>query len=452
MSLMGRLRRHRAAMAERVLRAGARGWRRWSTLRRNAGKDFSPFEVEYELLDDLCRNAGLTVEDGWRNQRWQPDKIILDRSVWSWLNILDPEAVRAELEQELTDRRLLDALAAGPPTHVDWRSFSFVLRAADQVVQLSEHDEVPGARELAGLVDHTKAWTARRKLLLEELLGQPFNRLVTALDRQIGIRGPLPHTEGGIWASAVPTINLSVAERARGVILVENKETFQHMVELADQDWVVLHVPGGPPPAEADLVHRLNALAPHLTFYACFDPDPAGIRIARLLEERSGVTFDPAGMQPQFLLEADRQLELNDWDHDQLQRLDGNAGAFEPLRQAILQLQRKGEQETYQRRLSAISKTPSLSATDQATDPATRTTSHRQRELTQPPVDRDGVSGTGHRLIEWSRRPRRRRAEITIRRRAAQHDGRLTASSRRLGVSVGRGTTRTPPPAPTSKA
>jgi hypothetical protein len=49
---------------------------------------------------------------------------------------------------------------------------------------------------------------------------------------------------------------------ARGVILIENAETFRHLVPLTDAGWVVLHVPGGPPPAETDLARRLHALAP----------------------------------------------------------------------------------------------------------------------------------------------------------------------------------------------
>lgn len=350
-AIMARFDDDHAAMAERVLRAGARGWRRWSTLKRNAGPDFSPLEVELELLDDLCRKAGVIVEDGWRNRRWQPDKFMVDRSIWPWLDILDPATVRAQLEQELTDEKLLTALAAGPPPHVDWRSFAFVLQAAERVVELAAHGIKPGERELAGLVDHTKAWTPRRRQLLEELLGKPFAALVAPRDRQLGIKGPIVHGEGNVWASSVVTLEMEVGDEARGVILVENAETFRHLVPLADNGWIVLHVPGGPPPAEADLVHRLALLAPQLIFYACFDPDPAGIRIARLLEERTGVELDPAGMQPEFLIKADHQLDLTDWDHDQLRRLAGHAGVFEPLREAIEQLGRKGEQETYQRRL-----------------------------------------------------------------------------------------------------
>jgi hypothetical protein len=66
-ALMVRLDGEHADMAERVLREGARGWRRWSTLRRRAGMKFSPLIAELELLDHLCRESGLQVEDRWRN-------------------------------------------------------------------------------------------------------------------------------------------------------------------------------------------------------------------------------------------------------------------------------------------------------------------------------------------------------------------------------------------------
>jgi hypothetical protein len=112
-----------------------------------------------------------------------------------------------------------------------------------------------------------------------------------------------------------------------------------------------MNVPGGPPPAETELVERLAMLDPDLSFYACFDPDPAGIRIALLLQNRSGVALDPAGMAPQLLEQAGATRDLNDWDRDLLVRLKGHAGVFELLRATIERLDAKGEQEVYQRDL-----------------------------------------------------------------------------------------------------
>lgn len=359
-ALLVRLDGDHAAMAERVLREGARGWKRWSTLRRRAGPEFSPLVAEIELLDHLCRESGLHVEDRWRNGRWVAERFRVDESIWPWLGILDPELVQAELEAELTRPELLAALAEGPPTDYGWAAFAFVLRAAERALELEAHEIRPGERELAGLVDHTKAWTPRRKELFEQLTGRAFHDLVARRDRPIEIRGPVVHSEGGLWASAIEAVELAVEEDAVGVLLVENRETFRHLIPLADRRWVVLHVPGGPPPAETKLIERLALLAPDLAFHAAFDPDPAGIRIALLVEEHARVELEPTGMTPELLHRAETKRPLNDWDLDLLDRLQGKARSFEPLRAAIAQAGFKAEQEVYQRDLTALFETASV--------------------------------------------------------------------------------------------
>lgn len=341
----------RAAMAERVLRAGIRGRRRWSALTAKSGQDFSPILVETEILPDLCRRAGLIVEDRWSLDRWAVDAFRVDDSMRTWLGLIDPDVLRCELEEELRRTEVVTALAGGPPAGIDWRSFAFVLRAAERVLELRDHGLMPSQRELAGLVDHTKAWTPRRKTLLGEILGQPFEELVSVQDRQLGIRGPVTHPEGGLWASAVGEVDLAMGGRARGGILVENLETFRVLTTLAEDGWIVLHVPGGPPPAECELIERLAGLDPDLTFHAAFDLDPAGIRIARLVQDRTGIDVDVRAMSPELLGAAPRQLELNDWDRDQLARIDGQAGELGPLREAIETTGVKVEQETLHRQL-----------------------------------------------------------------------------------------------------
>lgn len=350
-SLLVRLEGDHAAMAERVLREGARGWRRWRTLRQRAGGHFSPIVAELELLDDLCRESGVYIEDRWRNERWVVERFRVDRSIWPWLGILDPAIVRAELEQELTRPQLLAALDGGPPSGLGWAAFAFVLQAAERALELERHDIRPGERELAGLVDQTKAWTPKRKELFELITGRAFHDLIARRDRPIELRGPLAHAEGGLWAATIGETELEVLPERLGVLLVENSETFRHLLPLADNGWIILHVPGGPPPAETELVERLALLDPGLNFYACFDPDPAGIRIALILQDRAGIEACPAGMNPQLLENATKTHTLNDWDRDVLARMKGNARNLEPLRATIERLNAKGEQEVYQRDL-----------------------------------------------------------------------------------------------------
>lgn len=353
-ALLVRLEGDHAAMAERVLREGARGWRRWSTLRRRAGSEFSPLVVEVELLDHLCRESGLHVEDRWRNGRWVADRFRVDESIWPWLGILDPELVSAELEAELSRPELLAALADGPPAGFGWAGFAFVLRAAARALELEEHGILPGERELAGLVDHTKAWTPRRKELFERLTGRGFYELVARRDRPIEIHGPVRHDIGGLYAASLTKTKIEVLADACGAILVENRETYRQLLPLGEEGWIVLNVPGGPPPAETELIGRLAALAPELPFHACFDLDPAGIRIALLVQERAGIQLIPTGMSPALLDAAAATQELNDWDRELLQRLSDRAGVFEPLRAAIEARGEKVEQETVQRLLIEV--------------------------------------------------------------------------------------------------
>src|SRR5207244_5692696 len=119
-------------------------------------------------------------------------------------------------------------------------------------------------------------------------------------------------------------------------------------------NYVVLWVPGGPPPAEVSLVRRLAELQPELRFHAVFDLDPAGIRIARLIEERAGVTLEPTGMTPELFALARRRLPLNRWDEAQLAALHGRTAAFAPLAATIAAAGAKGEEETIQPRLYAM--------------------------------------------------------------------------------------------------
>ena len=355
-ALFVRLEGDYATMAQRVLKEGARGWRRWRTLRERAGLDFSPLLAELELLDHLCRASGLHVEDRWRNERWVAHSFRVDRSIWPWLGVLDPAIVRTRLMQELTRSELLAWLEQGPPPGFGWDAFAFVLQAAERALELERHRIKPGERELAGLVDHTKAWTPKRRELFEVITGRGFNDLVATLDRPIEIRGPVRHSEGGLWAATIDETELEVLPERLGVLLVENRETFRHLLPLADDGWIILHVPGGPPPAETELVERLALLDPQLTFYGCFDPDPAGIRIALLLQQSAGIEMDPVGMNPELLETAAKTHQLNDWDRHVLERLHGSAGVFEPLRDTIARLGAKGEQETYQHRLIELFK------------------------------------------------------------------------------------------------
>ncbi|MEV4423033.1 DUF2399 domain-containing protein, partial [Patulibacter sp. NPDC049589] len=183
--------------------------------------------------------------------------------------------------------------------------------------------------------------------------GRPFAELFPDRPRQLRIKGPLEHPQAALWADSVDEVSLRVLEHARGVICVENHETFEHLLRHTQAGWILLQVPGGPPPAEARLLNRVVSLAPGLSVLAAFDPDPAGIKIAVNLAERADVRLDARLMTPEALLAA-APLRLADWDRRWLERLAGHAGALEPLREAIAAHDRKGEQESLHTWLDAV--------------------------------------------------------------------------------------------------
>jgi len=95
----------------------------------------------------------------------------------------------------------------------------------------------------------------------------------------------------------------------------------------------------------------LVEVLPGSALEAVFDLDPAGIRIASLLQQRTGVRLQSAAMTPEVLERAPARLALTDWDRSELVRLAGRDGALEPLRRALVETDRKVEQETIQRQL-----------------------------------------------------------------------------------------------------
>jgi hypothetical protein len=108
---------------------------------------------------------------------------------------------------------------------------------------------------------------------------------------------------------------------------------FRHLLTLADRAYLVVWVPGGPPPAEVALVHRLAELQPDARFHAGFDLDPAGIRSPDCSGTASGVTLAPTGMTPALFARARKRLPSNRWDEAQLERYSGDAAALD--RQAL---------------------------------------------------------------------------------------------------------------------
>jgi hypothetical protein len=336
----------RAATA--LLTQGLGRWRRWSTIMRRPPRGVDLRLAERDLVPLLLRAGALQVrhrydeaDDAWRLDGFRTNDVHRDA-----LGRPDPTRLVAALEAELTRERPRVALAAGKPDHIGWDAFAFVLRAADQYLDFAEHDAKPQDRELAALVWHSKAFTARRAELVAEIVGVPVGELFEPRARQLRVDGELIHPKATIWADAVHDLPLEHPERLIGVLCVENSRTFEALRPFAARGWLVIEIPGQSPTAEVVLLSRVAALAPAAPIYAAFDPDPAGVLIALSLAERADVILNPALMGADALVRA-RRLDLAPADHKALAGLAQRAlGPHANLVDAIVHTQRKGEQES----------------------------------------------------------------------------------------------------------
>jgi hypothetical protein len=342
--VLARLPGNERAMAEHLLREGLSRWRRWDALVRRPPPGFVPMVAE-ELLTSLCRSGAVQVVDRWSksDDDWRPSNIRTEPAGAIAIGHREPTAALHDVLADLSFQDLRERAQAGPPAPMTWRAFSFVLRAAERWRELELHRSAPRPKELAAQIEHSKMWTPARQRLFGELQGRPWADLFPSRPRQLRIKGPVAHPQAALWAESVASVPLEVLPQARGIVCVENYETFEQLLAHA-AGWLILQVPGGPPPAEVQLLARLHQLAPGLPVLAAFDPDPAGIRIALLVAEGAGVRLDARLMSIEAL-HLTRPLALSANDLRWLKQMKGRAGPFEMLRATIEREGRKGEQE-----------------------------------------------------------------------------------------------------------
>jgi hypothetical protein len=336
----------RQDLAFELLRQGIGRARRWAALVRRPPPQFVAVVAETELLEPLCRCGALEIVDRWspRDHAWRVSTFRTLAAGAAAVGHREPAELKAELVDQLTSEDLRARASDGPPPPMRWDAFAFVLRSAERWRELVDHDSTPSAKELATEFGHSKMWTPARERLFADLAGRPWEELFPPRPRQLRLKGPVTHPEGNLWADSVSSVPLVVLDTAIGIVCVENQDTHEQLLSHS-AGWIVLQVPGGPPPAEVQLLARLHALAPALPILAAFDPDPAGIRIALTTAREAGIRFDSCLMTPEALQRAS-PLDLVDEDRKILDRLDGKAGDFEPLRAAIADQGRKAEQES----------------------------------------------------------------------------------------------------------
>ncbi len=354
--VLARLPKDEQRMALRLLRQGLGKWRQWNAVLRRPPAWLDVPLAERTLLPLLLRAGAVQVRERYvaREGRWELREFRSADAVRDFVGRPEPDVIAAELEIELTTPPPREALAAGKPTGWDWPAFAFVLRAADAWLIDRAHGVRRHERELAAELWHSKAFRSRARVdLLAEIVGCPADALFEPKPRKIGIKGPLVHEQASVYADDVPELALQPGAELHSVLCVENETTFTAVLPYARRGWLLIWIPGSAPEAEARLLGRVSAIAPDVPVLAAFDPDPAGVRIALSLARRSGVQLDPAPMSSDAL-EAARKLDLDPWDREELDRLDGAAGRHQDLLDAVRQLDRKGEQESFHPWLIAL--------------------------------------------------------------------------------------------------
>ncbi|MDF5754631.1 Wadjet anti-phage system protein JetD domain-containing protein [Spongiactinospora sp. TRM90649] len=223
---------------------------------------------------------------------------------------------------ELADERGLlaeQALAAPslPPSGsrtraARWSPYEFALRVAAWWYRRPEGARTPTADEAAAWAfperDASKeTWTGPRRLAVENLLGTRLTEVLSFPDYEIRVRGPLTWRIGSVavdartarpWAG-LPSHGARLmgeidVSGARGVFVVENQTTFQEVCALPGiaDEWIIIWGKGY---ATHGLIELLRVLAPaRAAIWNDLDAD--GVRIATVLQERTGLSLTPIGM------------------------------------------------------------------------------------------------------------------------------------------------------------
>jgi hypothetical protein len=188
-----------------------------------------------------------------------------------------------------------------------WSVHRSSLRAAAEWYRGRDRGWRFGERELAALaLGGSKCWTDPVRIAFCRLIGLPFAEAVHTTDTEVLVVGPLRWIREHLVADAglaAPFIGLPGKATGReglldvpaiGILLVENKETFETVGRTRiPETWLCVWHKGFGSDA---LVELLRALPP-ITVAAWGDLDPPGIEIIENLAARSGRAIHPVGME-----------------------------------------------------------------------------------------------------------------------------------------------------------
>lgn len=320
------------------------GRRQWSSVQNRFGDRAFPVAL------DLVRSGGVVLRcavDRDRLALGSPESWTLtgawaeqaDDELAELKPQRDPDEVREELLGLLdglqtppplvAERSTLRAVSAGsalipPPgtttTAKSWATYEAALRAACRWARM---DRTPGAAELAGLAwgDTHAKWSAARSIVFSQLVGIEFSRAVQKSDITIRVRGPFVWRQGSAIADASrsrPWIGLpsegvrlvgEIDFSARGILLIENAETFEQACGIGEitDSWLCVWGQGKAVVNTIDLIAAL----PPVRVAAWMDLDAAGLEIFTMLTQRLGKPATPIGMDLELLRSGPARKRAN---------------------------------------------------------------------------------------------------------------------------------------------
>ena len=302
--------------------------RQWASVEKRFGDRTS------DACTDLIRAGGVVVRCDVADVRdWKPRRLYLTRA-WA--------AQAADVVRELRGlpvpfeaRQDLVTLIAGVPALEDEATLLAAMPESDplrvprgartKTTRWTTHEaairtacfwyrhQQPGGRrlterEVAGhALGGTKEWTDASKAAFAMLLGRPIDQILDKADHDIRVRGPLWWTVGETAADArrgYPWVGLpsggihamgNVQHDARGVLVIENADTFQqvcmHCPEVTDR-WLCVWGKG----SSTSGVVTFLAVMSDVPIAIWGDLDAYGIQIATNLAERLERDITPVAM------------------------------------------------------------------------------------------------------------------------------------------------------------
>ncbi|WP_141722503.1 Wadjet anti-phage system protein JetD domain-containing protein [Micromonospora aurantiaca (nom. illeg.)] len=305
----------------------AKGRREWSTISDFFGPNAWARAVELVRCGGVVLRCAtdadlhLSAPLGWRlSHAWASQAPDLLAEIRGYRN---PDAVRGQLldlmsgVEELADEfQLLAECPAGTPLRVPagtatgtaaWTVYESAVRTASVWWPFRLAGEEMTAHALAAkALRDSKGWTPQRAQAFANLIGISFDQAVTQTDTDLRMRGPLLWRVGDVAANAatavpwiaVPAKGLHVSGvvqcAARGVLVIENADTFEQVCKLPGvaEAWLCVWGEGYVSHGLVPLIANL----PPLPLAAWCDLDADGIGIIHDLSKKLNRPVRAVGM------------------------------------------------------------------------------------------------------------------------------------------------------------